>query len=124
MPTTSERLKKQLTIYRDCVNDDARITTGLYKQQYAIIVNSPDQNVYMPYFGKLSAKLVVPLTEDSLITVEAALVTFSSSKTVSYVDSEGDTQYLDITQTENGYFTFTLPTGLEEGTIINIQTAK
>ena len=124
MPTTSERLQKQLTIYRDCVNDDARITTGLYKQQYAIIVNSPDQNVYMPYFGKLSAKLVVDLTVDSLITVEAALVTFSSSKTVSYVDSGGDTQYLDITQTENGYFTFTLPMGLAESTIINIQTAK
>jgi len=124
MPTTSERLKKQLTIYRDCVNDDARITTGLYKQQYAIIVNSPDQNVYMPYFGKLSAKLVVPLTENSLITVEAALVTFSSSKTVSYVDSEGVTHYLDITQTENGYFTFTLPTVLAVSTIINIQTAK
>ena len=123
MPT-SARLQKQLTIYRDCVIDDARITKGLYTTQYAIIVDSEDQNVYMPYLGKLYAKLTSTLSGESLINVESALVTFNSSKKVSYYDSGNIIQYPEISQTENGYFTFILPSGVEEGTIINIQTAK
>jgi len=113
----------KMAIYRDSTFDHLTIINGINTtKQYGTIENVVAQTLFMPYFGVMSAIVYATLTSNSTITVEAVLVTIKHGITVSYKDNSNIIITLPVIHTENGVFTFTLPSGIIAGTTITIKT--